>query len=321
MQNISKYRILQNILLLFSLASFVFADEVWLLINPETRYASLAGAATAIVNDVAALYYNPAGLANCDELSASANYGTWLGNSEIYYAGAVRNFKHRGGLGTSLYLYNLDAKITGDDYTATDFSYNFIYVSIGYGCNFTRKITLGAATKFIYTNAPNTASDGIQSINGKGLACDLGIQINNLLPFLTIGENKTGGLSLGAAFCNLGPAIKYRNDFTNYKSKLVPRLRLGGGWRLLNKDLISATISYDFIEDYYDSNSSNHLKSHLIGGAFSFYKRLYIHCGQHIENNENYITWGAAYNLDKFIIGYCRYPSQKSNFFSVSYSL
>ncbi|HPC35969.1 MAG TPA: PorV/PorQ family protein [Candidatus Marinimicrobia bacterium] len=321
MGNFSKHQILPIIFFSFSLASLVFADEVWLLINPETRYASSAGAATAIVNDVASLYYNPAGLANCDELSASANYGTWLGNSEIYYVGAVRNFKHHGGLGTGLYLYNLDARITGDDYIATDFSYNFIYVSVGYGHNLTRKIALGASAKLIYTNAPSTASDGIQSINGKGLSGDLGIQINNLLPFLTIGENKTGGLSLGAAFCNLGPPIKYHNDFTNYKSNLARCLRLGSAWRLLNKDLISATISYDFVKEYYESDSENHLESHLIGGAISLSKRLYVHCGQHIANDENFITWGVAYNLDKFIIGYCRYPSQKSNFFSVSYSL
>lgn len=307
-------------LMIIILSTYLSAYESWLLINPEARYAALAGAATAIVNDVAALYYNPAGLANCNELSAAGNYGTWLGNSEIYYAGAVRNLKQRGSLGTSLYLYNLDARLTGDEFSPTDFSYNYIYVCGGYAYNLTARIAVGVSLKIIYTNAPNPSIEGAQSINGKGFSSDVGIQIKNLLPFLTIGKNHQSGLSFGAAFCNLGPAIKYRDDFSSYKSKLVRRLRIGSAWHLLDYDLIGATISYDFVKDYYESALADQSENNSIGCAIRLFDLLFIHGGQHYSADEDYLTWGVAYDLDKFRISYCRYPTQKGNFFGVSYA-
>jgi|GEM_PF-740726 len=322
-ENSTKIGIIWALVLLLAFTTILPAEESWLLINPEARYAALAGAATAIVNDVSALYYNPAGLANCNEFCAGANYGTLYSNSEIYFAGAVRNFKHRGSLGTGLYLYNIDLNINGNDLTASDFSYYHMYVSVGYGYHLTRKIALGVSVKYIYSNAPNYTSESSQSSNlGKGLACDLGIQITNLLPFLTIGRKAKSGLSLGVALCNLGPAIKYRNDITSYRSDLTQRLRIGSAWHLLSTDLFMAKICYDFIKEYSRSVYTDPLNRHLIGCAFSFFNRYFIHSGLEANENKHYhMSWGIAYDLDKFRIDYCRNESRKSNFFGVSYAI
>ncbi|MDD5540216.1 MAG: hypothetical protein PHG61_05950, partial [Candidatus Marinimicrobia bacterium] len=72
--------------------------------------------------------------------------------------------------------------------------------------------------------------------------------------------------------------------------------------------------------DYYESALADQSENNSIGCAIRLFDLLFIHGGQHYSADEDYLTWGVAYDLDKFRISYCRYPTQKGNFFGVSYA-
>ena len=218
-----KYRMIPIYFVLI-LPISIYAMTGFLEIQPITQYIGRGGAASAIVNGPAAMFYNPAGLANTHNFGVTINQINWLFDSNIYYLAVAKNLSNYGNVGIALFKATLEEHDRTDEYgnyLCTDQPY-ITYFSLGYGFSINRNISVGISSK-VLTSKMYFYGIGVGS--GNGYSVDLGLQVRNILTTLTVDidfpnlpfssmspKTRTKGLSFGASINNLGPEFIYTID-------------------------------------------------------------------------------------------------------------
>ncbi len=130
-----------RLLFLFTRAAYASFEETGI----GARATAMGGAYTALADDVHAIYYNPAGLAQIQRKEFAASYGlqnTGLNDGSKMsnsYAAYAHPFQYRiGTVGFSWQQFN------------TENLYKERALSLGYGRRLSRKIFLGASVKQLY---------------------------------------------------------------------------------------------------------------------------------------------------------------------------
>ncbi|MEW6609063.1 MAG: PorV/PorQ family protein [bacterium] len=173
----------------------------------------------AIADDINAIYWNPAGLANIQNRQATFMYADWLEEITYNYLAYIHPQQIMGGImGGGLTLLDsgsIDRTIDGTgkigDYDAKD-----IALSVAYAKKLTENCNLGASIKYIQMKIDNEKSTGI--------ALDIGCLYKPTVENLTI----------GATIQNLGPKLK---AFISEKDALPLNIKVGGAYKLLDNAL------------------------------------------------------------------------------------
>ena len=178
-------------------------SAVFLNIGIGARASALGGAFTAIADDAAALYWNPAGITRCHRVEVTFNHSDWFLDIYHEFVGAVIP-AGRHSFGASItYLGVPDQKIrtieepegTGKFYNASDLA-----IGLSYGFQFTDQFAMGLTIKYIREQIYNTsASAG---------ALDLGVfyQPSNIK-----------WLQLGMQIANFGSDMRFTGHDLNIK--------------------------------------------------------------------------------------------------------
>jgi hypothetical protein len=174
----------------------------FLEIGVGARAMGLAGAYTAIAQDVTALYWNPAGISHITSAAANLSVADLYGGLGIkhVFAGAVLPLGGAGALGVSyIQLSSGDIERTteaspegNDPAFGPTFSWTSTAAEVAYGRRLTDRLDVGAGFKFV--------TEGIDNANATYLGFDLGTQF------------RTGlyGATIGAALVNLGSSARFR---------------------------------------------------------------------------------------------------------------
>lgn len=161
----------------------------------DGRAAGMGGAFAAVPGHIAALQYNPAGMAGIEKRAASMTFSPGLGGGQLgllSYAQPLR--LGRGVLGASVQYYNsgsmqlnlsdgTNAKVTAEEDIALQASYSFEPIP---------DLAAGASFKFVRSELAETASAAAALFDVGGLW-----------------RAPVQGLSFGAAYQNIGPDVKY----------------------------------------------------------------------------------------------------------------
>ncbi len=190
--------------LVFTLLFIAHAPAVWaegsaqsggtLLLNtPSARSAALGEAFTAMRNDVAALFYNPASLSSLVTDQAGFQYQKGLVDDsygQLLLGGPARE----GGLGIGLGYYNGGRFNLSDGVTQRSVrAKSELLLAVG-GARPLGRVSAGATLKYL-------SSTLAESSRANALAADFGVSA-------TFGKN----LTLGAAVQNIGSALKYGSE-------------------------------------------------------------------------------------------------------------
>lgn len=222
----------------------------FLLIGPNSGNAGMGETGTGLVNDAAAMFWNPAGLGFQKGIQVSITHSPWLpglGLGDLFYDYLSAKYhvkKLNGTLGLSITYLNIGKIIRTDefgneigDYQAFDGA-----IAFGYGTKVTRDLGIGIVTRFIYSKL---AVGNVGNEKGSGIAYDLSFDLSALWrPTKTKIKFINNRLGIGINFSNLGPKVTYVDD--KQADPLPSNLRLGFGYDVYQSEYNNLTITADF---------------------------------------------------------------------------
>ena len=252
----------------------------FLLIGPNSLNAGMGETGTGMVNDAAAMFWNPAGLGFQKGSQVSITHSPWLpglGLSDLFYdflAGKYYMKKLKGTLGVSITYLNIGKIIQTDEFGNEIGNYQAFdgALAVGYGTKVTKDLGVGVVTRFIYSKL---AVDPVAGEQGTGTAYDLSFDISALyrpsktkLKFL---NNKFG---VGINISNIGPKVTYVDN--DQADPLPTNLRLGLAYDIYQSEYNNLTITADF--------SKLLVKSRDNGVSDPVYKGIFTSFGGGIDN-------------------------------------
>ena len=233
------------------------AGATELLINPWARSTGWAGANTACVKGLEAMFLNVAGITATKKTEMIFSRTSWLVGTDIKISsfGFTQHVGETGALGFSVMSMNFGKiPITTVDLPEGGIgTYSPQYVNIGlsYAKAFSDNISGGLNLKMI--------SEALPDLNARGVAIDAGIQ------YVT-GPYKN--LHFGIALKNLGPKMRFNGDGLSFRTPL-PANNPGGSktYTVQNRSagfdmpsLVNIGIGYDL---YFSKDSAAMHKNRL----------------------------------------------------------
>jgi len=165
--------------------------------------SAMGDAYVSLVDDLSAMYWNPAGLGYMDKSEAQFTIQPWLVDISTSFVGVGLALPRIGTLGIGLMqvgygdmpVTNLDFQEgTGELFTANEFAAN-----LSYSRRLAQWFAFGASVKYI--------SSKIWHSGASAVAIDLGVKLNTHF-FSPTGE-KADGMKIGMSISNYGTRMKY----------------------------------------------------------------------------------------------------------------
>ena len=208
----------------------------FLKIGAGARYAGMADAAAAMVDDATACYWNPARLAALERTwSLQAQHSSWIDSTSVdeFYL-AMGSGQHHFGLSARLFSSG-DIPLRGDIPTADPVSYYQTYDFCGalsYAFTPNQYLSAGATFRRLYEKIYLNAA--------YGYSLDAGLNVNPL----------PGRLSLAGVITNVGPRLQMQHDLF----RLTTTFTLAGAyklpWQVGNGEFQAALAAVKPIDDW-----------------------------------------------------------------------
>ncbi|MEO0224520.1 MAG: PorV/PorQ family protein [candidate division WOR-3 bacterium] len=245
-----------NFILNIIISSARDASAPVLTIYPGAVATGLGGAFTAFSDDMSAIYYNPAGLANIRNFNLFGwQHSNWLLGliPDAYYEfGSLVYPTNRGTIGLSLtYLTIGEVEIQDEQGNTYKFVPYDVVLSLGFGSELLKNLKVGGAVKYYYSFlVPEDILRKVYGVEGKGTAqvpaVDLGILYHS-----------DYNLNLGISLQNIGPNLRYSGNEVSEPLPLALRLGIGYYNKFGNLSFRFAgdvvKILVNIVQDYADS--------------------------------------------------------------------
>lgn len=187
------------------------AGSQFLKIGVGARASGMAGAYTAVTDDLTSLYWNPAGLADVKGMSGEFHYTQWFAGFTHSYAALSMPIGGSFTAAAQLISFNSDRipittlaqpEGTGSHYTVNDFS-----AGLSISGYLTDQFSFGVTAKMV--------QNAFSSLNSSGFAFDVGTRYDTGIQ----------GIKLGFAIFNLGTEMKYEGQDLKSTKKYIEELK------------------------------------------------------------------------------------------------
>ncbi len=204
----------------------------FLEVGVGSRAVGLGEAYVAIANDVSAVYWNPAGLAQLGKRELGLNHIEWFADVTIDHASLAFPIKGFGTLAFGLTMLNMGDQdvrtVEEPDGTGERFGANDIAAGISYARSLTDRFAIGGTIKFVRQT--------IFNMHANGVALDVGTMFTTPLK----------GLRLGMSITNFGTKMRMRGDDTVVFVDIAPD-NFGSNNRIVSRlDLESWSLPLNF---------------------------------------------------------------------------
>ncbi len=166
----------------------------FLNISVSAYQASLGGAGYALSDDIAAGYFNPAGLSMVDRAGVNFMHNIWYQDISYEFLGGAFPLGQKSAVAFStayLHMGQIDVYNELNQSDGTLNPYSMVGI-VSYSRLLGNNLSLGFSGKYI--------TEKLDDITAKGYAFDIGFQYN------------TSDFSVGAVANNLGPKMKYETE-------------------------------------------------------------------------------------------------------------
>ena len=224
------------------------AAVVFLMIEPDSRAAGMGNTGVAQADNVNAIFWNPAGLANQTGTEIALTHSNWLPefNAGLFYEYLVAKH-HVEGLGTFgahvTYLFLGDHEYRdAQNVSLGNFKSYDLAVGLSYGFKVSDHLALGTGLRLIYSNLAGGVSVGSQETNpGVSAGFDLAALLTTS-PFSLGGTQ--GTYRFGVNLANMGPKIQYSDS--EQSDPIPTNIRFGQSLTFDFDEFNSLTFSTDF---------------------------------------------------------------------------
>jgi len=217
----------------FYLVTFLSASNTgasFLSIGTSARAISMGGAYVGVANDISAINYNPAGLAQLKESQIMGQHTEWISDIKHDFLAFTRPTLN-GTMGLSV-VYLSQGSIEGRDENRQrtgSFNAYDVATTLSYSRSISNGISLGTNLKIIQQN--------IEKESATGVAVDIGTQY----------DTQIKNLKLGLSFQNIGPKMTFISESYN----LPLTATIGLGYTLKR----AITLALDIKRNIYDNKT------------------------------------------------------------------
>jgi len=165
--------------------------------------SAMGEAYVSVVEDLSAMYWNPAGLGYMDQSEVQFTIQPWFADISTNFVGAALVLPRVGtlGLGITQVGYG-DIPVTNLDYqegTGEIFSANEYAFAFSYSRRLAQWFAFGASAKYITTQIWHTSASAV--------AFDLGVKLNT--HFFSPTGDKANGMNIGMSISNYGSRMSF----------------------------------------------------------------------------------------------------------------
>ena len=283
------------------------AGSQFLKIGIGARATGMAGAYGAVANDLTALFWNPAGIADLKAMAGNFSYTKWFADFNHSFASVSMPIGEQFTAAASFVSFGCD-KIdrttlenpegTGTYYSVSDFS-----LGLSIGGYLTDQFSFGITGKYL--------SNSFADLNATGFAFDIG----------TMYQTGIQGIKLGFSIHNLGTEMQYRGVDLNTTKKLIDALNISplDAQYLTNSYSIPLTFRAGVTSDVYTSEEHNVMaaadfvtlsdtpEQFAFGAEYSFKKLISFRAGYRLGQDQtgfaagigiSYLGGGFGGNVD-----------------------
>lgn len=266
----------------------------FLKIAPDARSAGLSGNFVALVNDVSAVYWNPAGLALLDSQRYHVQMGQTLywADIGISYLAAVRRFSGGSALGLSVVGLNSGEMPVTTEFqpfgTGETFTANSSLVGLTYARSLTDMFSFGISAKWARENLAGVVTQNV--LSDFGFAYQIGLRNATLAVCVSnFGVNVRPDGSLSRL------RLSGRDTLTDFEEISVPALfRVGLAFDALNKEnhRIRGAVQLNHPTDNRESLG--------FGGEYAYRNLLFARMGYEVGVDEALLpSFGAGFLLPR----------------------
>ena len=289
------------------------AGAQFLKIPISARAAAMGGAYTAMAQDAAAIFWNPAGIAKIEANSAHFSYMRWFDMFDVSAASYVHNLGDFGNMGIGVTVFSAEKMEittevspngTGRFYDAQDLA-----LSLTYSRSLTDRFSAGISLKYINQRIWNETANG--------LAFDVGTQYQIDFQNLIIAMSM---FNFGPDMRFTGPDLDVRYDFDPLlQNRLLPStlatedyalplsFQFGLAFDIFSSKFITMRGSVDAVH----LNDNDELIN--LGTELGLYDRLFLRGGYKMTHDDQDYSFGVGVNtflgqflfkLDYAYVGY-----------------
>ena len=239
----------------------------FLKIGPSARAVGMAEAFIPVADDVAAVYYNPAGLVQLINGDVMLSLVTLPADISYGFIGAVQPLPQlNAACAVSVtYLTTDEMDVTtpvapngtGETFTATDFAFG-----VTYSQRLTDKFSVGGTVKFI--------NESLADESATGWAADVG----------TYYDTGWRDLSLAMSITNFGPDM----DFVSSPFPLPINFKFGASIPVMNRDMHRLIVAVE------GSHPNDNLEQIALGVEYGFRGMAFLRLGKKV-NGWKRSTW------------------------------
>jgi len=166
----------------------------FLNIDVGARAVGMGGAFVSIADDITAMYWNPAGMAQLVQSEVLFSHTRWIADVSFNYAAFVTSLGNMGTIGFNATFLSMDdmerttelyPEGTGETFSAGDYAFGVCYAR-----NLTDRFAIGFNAKYIYQK--------IYHCTATGVAFDVG----------TVFTTQLEGLKIGMSISNFGTKMR-----------------------------------------------------------------------------------------------------------------
>jgi hypothetical protein len=253
----------------------------FLELGVSARAMGMGEAFVAVVNDVSAVYYNPAALTTLLGSEAMGTYIDMPADVQYGFAAYGRPVESVGGVvGVGLYYLtsgsmpertyeNAVNDANGISGTGREFAWNDLAVSVGYGRYLTDRFAVGFTVRYI--------NESVHEYSANGWSADVGCDYN------------TGyrGFRMSMAITNFGPDMK----FIQKEYPLPINFRFGGAINIIEHADHTLTLAAE------GSHPSDNLEKYNTGLEYTFKEMFSLRAGSRFNYDSDGLTFGGGLRI------------------------
>jgi hypothetical protein len=175
----------------------------FLSIGYDPKGTSMGNAYVSMVNDLTAIYWNPAGLSFTEHNEAMFTYQPWLADINTFLIGAGISVSNIGVFALGVIGVNYGemdvTTVTYQDGTGERFSAQDYAFTLSYGRKVAKEFGIGATVKYI--------TSSIWHETATAFALDLGVIIET--SYFSFRKDDSKGMRIGMSLSNYGTPMKY----------------------------------------------------------------------------------------------------------------